>query len=98
MTWEEFLPMLIGAVFAVASSILAYNAKGIITQLKELSVTASSLQLALNESTSQTKQLVEQVKRLDKENATLRRAHDTLTRFLISKGILTAPEPNLNDL
>jgi septal ring factor EnvC (AmiA/AmiB activator) len=99
MTWEEFFKLVAGGLFSFACLVVAYHTKAILTQLKELSTTATSLQLALNESTNQTSQLVAQVKRLDSENASLRRAHDALTRFLIRKGILSPPDPStLNDL
>ena len=98
MTWEEFLKLVAGGLFSFACIVVAFHAKAILTQMKELTTTMNSLQLALTQNAAETRQLVEHVQRIDRENATLRRAHDVLTRFLISKGILSPPDPStLND-
>lgn len=86
MNWEEFFKLIAGALFAVCSSVMAYHARDILGELK-------GLRAALVENAHQTSKLVEKVEQLDKENSSLRRAHDVLTRFLISKGILSPPDP-----
>lgn len=92
MTWEEFFKLLIGGLFSLTCLVVTYHAKAILTEMKEL-------RTALNDSAYETRQLVSQVKRLDTENASLRRAHDALTRFLIAKGILSPPDPStLNEI
>lgn len=93
MNWEEFFKIVAGSLATFAVGVLAYHATTIMTQLKELGQTMHGLQMALQDSTTQTRSLVEQVSRLDGENASLRRAHDALTRYLIGKGILSAPDP-----
>lgn len=98
MTWEEFFKLVAGGLFSFACLVVAFHAKAILTQLKELTDTAHALQLALNENAAETKRLVEHVHRVEKENAMLRRAHDALSRYLIKKGILSPPDPStLND-
>jgi hypothetical protein len=85
MNWEEFFKMVAGGLFLIISGIATYH-------LKELITTGRSLQMSVEK-------LVDKVERLDKENETLRRSHDALTRFLISKGILSPPDPStLNGL
>lgn len=98
MNWEEFFKLVAGGLFSFACIVVAWHAKGILTQLKELTATAHGLQIALNENAAETKRLVDHVHRVEKENATLRRAHDALSRYLIRKGILSPPDPStLND-
>ena len=87
MTIEELLKLLIGAAFSLGFGLLLYLAKDLVGQVKTLTT-------ALQTNAAETQKLSGLVERLDRENASLRRSHDAVTRYLISKGILPPPDPN----
>lgn len=84
---EIIYPALIGFFFTALSGLLAFYAKDLVGNVKALTQ-------ALNANAAETKRLAEHVERLDEENSSLRKSHNVLTRYLISKGILPPPDPN----
>ena len=78
---------LFGVFFTCLSGIIAFYAKDFVGNVKALTV-------ALNANAAETKRLAQHVERLDAENTSLRKSHNLLTRYLISKGILPPPDPN----
>ncbi len=82
-----------GILSTAVIALLLYNAKAIVSQLKTLGEQALSLERALANHAHEVSKLTDQVKQLDHENTTLRKAHDALTTWMIGKGILPAPPP-----
>ncbi len=90
MSTAEILKLilgLLGTVCTITFALLAYNARDLVGNVKALTA-------ALNTNAAETKRLAVHVEKLDEENSSLRRSHDVLTRFLISKGILPPPNPS----
>lgn len=78
---------MLGTVCSITFGLLAYNAKDLVGNVKALTA-------ALNTNAAETKRLAEHVEKIDEENSSLRKSHDVLTRYLISKGILPPPNPS----
>ncbi|MCA8829443.1 hypothetical protein [Hymenobacter pini] len=89
MSTAEILKLilgLLGTICSITFGLLAYNAKDLVGNVK-------SLTEALNKNAAETSRLAEHVERIDEENASLRKSHDALTRWLIGKGIIPPPNP-----
>ncbi|RSK33964.1 hypothetical protein [Hymenobacter metallilatus] len=87
MSVEEIIKLLLGTLCSATFGLLAWNAKDLVGNVKALTA-------ALNTNAAETKRLAEHVERIDAENTSLRKSHDSLTRWLISKGIIPPPNPS----
>jgi cell division protein FtsB len=88
MTTEEIIDYTLKATAGGGFGLLLYFVKDFVGQVKTLTV-------ALQTNASETQKLSALVSRLDQENSSLRRSHDALTRYLIGRGILPTPDPEL---
>ncbi|TGE08248.1 hypothetical protein [Hymenobacter fodinae] len=85
-TAEEILKWLLGLLASGVGMVLVGLATRLIKQFGVLTE-------ALQSNTEEIKGLSATVRRLDRENRSLRNSHDAITKHLIAKGILPAPDP-----